>query len=40
MRLPRDISDPLRVGTLAAVLRDIARHQDLDRGELLQKLFD
>ncbi len=31
---------PLRVGTLAAVLRDVARHQHLDRGELLQKLFD
>jgi predicted RNA binding protein YcfA (HicA-like mRNA interferase family) len=30
---------PLRVGTLAAILTDIAAHHRLDRDELLRKLF-
>ncbi len=32
--------NPLRVGTLAAILTDIAAHHRLDRDELLRKLFD
>lgn len=31
--------NPLRVGTLAAILSDIAVHQRLDRDELLERLF-
>lgn len=31
--------DPLRVGTLAAILADVAQHAALERAELLQKLF-
>lgn len=31
--------DPLKVGTLAALLGDVAEHLRLDREELLQKLF-
>lgn len=31
--------DPLRVGTLAAILGDVAVHFDLAREELLQRLF-
>jgi hypothetical protein len=31
--------NPLRVGTLAAIISDIAAHQRLDRDELLKKLF-
>jgi predicted RNA binding protein YcfA (HicA-like mRNA interferase family) len=33
-------SNPLRVGTLAAILRDVAAHFDLSRDELLKRLFD
>lgn len=33
-------SDPLRVGTLAAILRDVAAHFGLSRDELLKRLFD
>jgi predicted RNA binding protein YcfA (HicA-like mRNA interferase family) len=32
--------DPLRVGTLAAILRDLATHFGLSRDELLERLFD
>jgi predicted RNA binding protein YcfA (HicA-like mRNA interferase family) len=32
--------DPLRLGTLAAILRDVAAHFGLSRDELLQRLFD
>ena len=32
--------DPLRVGTLAAILGDIAAHLKLDREQLLKLLFD
>ncbi len=32
--------DPLRVGTLAAILGDIAAHLKLDREQLLRLLFD
>jgi len=32
-------SDPLRVGTLAAILRDVASHFDISRDELLERLF-
>jgi len=31
--------DPLRVGTLAGILADVAQHFELTRGELLAKLF-
>jgi predicted RNA binding protein YcfA (HicA-like mRNA interferase family) len=31
--------DPLNVGTLSAILRDIADHFDLNRDELLSQLF-
>ena len=33
------LHDPLRVGTLAAILADIAAHQEISRDELLDKLF-
>jgi predicted RNA binding protein YcfA (HicA-like mRNA interferase family) len=29
----------LKVGTLAAILDDVARHHGLDRSQLLEKLF-
>ena len=31
--------DPLRVGTLAAIIADIAAHHRLERDELVRKLF-
>jgi len=31
--------NPLKVGTLSAILRDIAEHHGLDRDALLKKLF-
>jgi hypothetical protein len=31
--------DPLRVGTLAGILNDVAAHSGLSREELLEKLF-
>lgn len=31
--------DPLRVGTLSAILRDVGSHAGLDRDELLRRLF-
>ena len=31
--------DPLRVGTLSAILRDVGEHHHLARQELLGKLF-
>lgn len=31
--------DPLKVGTLAAILADVAAHLRVDREELLQRLF-
>ena len=33
------LHDPLRVGTLAAILADIAAHQETSRDELLGRLF-
>lgn len=33
------LHDPLRVGTLAAILADIAAHQQISRDELLDRLF-
>jgi predicted RNA binding protein YcfA (HicA-like mRNA interferase family) len=33
------LHDPLRVGTLAAILADIAAHQATSRDELLDRLF-
>jgi predicted RNA binding protein YcfA (HicA-like mRNA interferase family) len=33
------LHDPLRIGTLAAILSDIATHHDLSRETLLEKLF-
>lgn len=32
--------DPLKVGTLAAILGDVASHLKIDRDELLRRLFD
>jgi len=32
--------DPLRIGTLAAVLNEVARHHGLSRESLLSRLFD
>lgn len=31
--------DSLRVGTLSAILADVARHHELSRDELLERLF-
>ena len=31
--------DPLKVGTLAAILGDVAAHLEIDRDELLRRLF-
>jgi len=31
--------DPLKVGTLSAILRDVAAHLGLTRDELLEELF-
>jgi predicted RNA binding protein YcfA (HicA-like mRNA interferase family) len=31
--------DPLRIGTLAAILRDVAEHFELSRQELVERLF-
>jgi predicted RNA binding protein YcfA (HicA-like mRNA interferase family) len=31
--------DPLRVGTIAAILRDVAAHFGITRDELLERLF-
>lgn len=31
--------NPLKVGTLSAILRDVAEHFDLTRDELLSQLF-
>lgn len=33
------IHDRLRVGTLAAILADVAAHQEISRDELLERLF-
>ena len=33
------VHDPLKVGTLAAILADIAAHQEMSRDELLKLLF-
>ena len=32
--------DPLRVGTLAGILGDVAAHLEIGRDELIQRLFD
>jgi hypothetical protein len=45
MKLPRDVSgahpnhDPLRIGTLAAIVADIAAHHGLARETLIERLF-
>lgn len=31
--------DPLKVGTLAAILGDVAAHLEIERDELLRRLF-
>lgn len=31
--------DPIKVGTLNSILRDVANHFDLEREELLNRLF-
>jgi len=33
------LHDPLKVGTLAAILADIAAHHEISRDELLNRLF-
>jgi predicted RNA binding protein YcfA (HicA-like mRNA interferase family) len=33
------VHDPLKVGTLAAILGDVAGHLQIDRDELLRRLF-
>ena len=33
------LHDPLKVGTLAAILADVAAHQEISRDELLGRLF-
>ena len=33
------LHDPLRVGTLAAILADVAAHHELSRDDLIFKLF-
>lgn len=32
--------DPLKIGTLGAILRDLAEHHDLERHVLARKLFE
>jgi hypothetical protein len=32
--------DPLKVGTLAAILGDVASHLKIDRDALVRRLFD
>ena len=32
--------DPLKVGTLAAILSDVAAHSKLSREQLVERLFD
>lgn len=34
------LHDPLRIGTLAAILADVAAHHNITRDELIQKLFE
>jgi predicted RNA binding protein YcfA (HicA-like mRNA interferase family) len=36
--IPR--SDPLRVGTLASIIRDVAKHFEISRDELVKLLFE
>ena len=31
--------DPLKVGTLAAILNDVAAHLEISRSQLIQRLF-
>ena len=33
------VHDPLKIGTLAAILADVAAHQEISREELLDRLF-
>jgi predicted RNA binding protein YcfA (HicA-like mRNA interferase family) len=33
------LHDPLRIGTLAAILADVAKHRDMTREQLLRQLF-
>jgi predicted RNA binding protein YcfA (HicA-like mRNA interferase family) len=33
------LHDPLKIGTLAAILADVAAHLDLSRDELIRSLF-
>lgn len=41
MKLPRDLSgaDPLKIGTLAAILNDVAGHLKITREQLQERLF-
>jgi predicted RNA binding protein YcfA (HicA-like mRNA interferase family) len=34
------LHNPIRPGTLATILADVARHHSLSRSELIEKLFD
>lgn len=33
------LNDPLRIGTLNSILTDIARHIELDKQDLIERLF-
>jgi predicted RNA binding protein YcfA (HicA-like mRNA interferase family) len=33
------VHDPLRIGTLSAILADVAAHQEISRDELMEQLF-
>ncbi len=33
------LHDPLRIGTMASILADVAAHQGLSRDELIRRLF-
>jgi hypothetical protein len=37
---PFPITTPLKVGTLAGILGDVAAHFEISRDELIQRLFD
>jgi hypothetical protein len=39
MKTPRDHHVPLKVGTLMAILNDVAEHLGLNREELMEILF-
>jgi len=36
---PRHVAGPLKIGTLSAIVREIAAHLGMTRAELLRQLF-